>query len=231
MKKQLVEFITGTEKLKLFQNKGWNYFVTAHEIVDGIFYIYVDRSYNRGNETTLEFGGKFKFAGVYNKRDGEFYFCTYDLKDLLVDEYNASEFDDNPMKEKIASLINAKVMELIDNDIKNLEKYTDKSTYPWSERDLEYMQEHGCKDRTVEYIIAGKTIKDIVITYSLNPEIISSRAMVEYLIKGEKFILDRAIKEIEENYKQLKCQFAKNEIIKKRNCRCVKRCRTSCPLY
>lgn len=215
MKKQLVEFITGTEKLKLFQNKGWNYFVTSHEAEKGILYIYIDRSLNRGNSTNLEFGGKFKFAGVYNKRDGEFYFCTYDLRDLLMDEYNANEFDDVHVKTNIASLVSSKVMELIDNNIKNLEKYTDKSSYPWLESNIEYIREHGCKDHTVERIVAGKTIEDIVVAYNMNPDSISSRAMIEYLIKGEEFILDRAIREIEYNYKQLQYQFEKNEIVKK----------------
>lgn len=215
MRKQLVEFITGAEKLQLFQDKGWNCFVTAHEVEKGILYIYINRSYNRSNSTSLEFGGKFEFAGVYNKRDGEFYFCSYELSNLLGDEYNASEFDDAPMQAKIASLINSKVMELIDNDVKNLEKYTDNSTYHWLERDLEYIKEYGCKDRTVENIIAGKTIEDIVVAYDMKPDRISSRAMIEYLIKGEEFILDRAIREIEGNYKQLQYQFEKNEIVKK----------------
>lgn len=211
MKREIINFITGQERMYTLKHSSWNYFLSAQDFSETITYLYLSRNYSRDEKCELEFGGKFEFAGLYNKKDGEIYCCSYDLANILGDEYDSGQFGQGALKTRIMNLVNEKVCELINNDVKSLDRFEDNSVYYGYDRDLEYLKNHSKRSYAIDNILKGHNVDDVKFGWSISDRAIDTQDILNYLTIGDDFITSRAVKEIEKNHKFMQFNFIKNE--------------------
>lgn len=220
MKKQLVEFIKSNGRTLKVDMNNYRHFITFQEHSKNIMYIYMSkvyigrtRSQEEREQVTLEFNGKFEFAGMFNMNDEEIYFASYDFEKLLGDDYNDNN-DYSNVKQEVAGLIEQRVAELINNDAKSLEKYNDKSEYYGHEEKMQSLFEDRRVADARRLFLNGEKPEDITYKCSLGDNAISSESVLKYFTQGENFINEYAVNHIESKYKQIKYAIAYYQVLK-----------------
>lgn len=218
MKAQLVEFIKGNERdLTIVKGDSMYIFIT-HDISKNLSFIYMTKTYigrySTNEDKRLHTSDKFVFAGIFNRKDEEIYFASWDLTRVLGKEYNVEYYNESYVAKRFSTLVENRVKEIIDNDVKNIESYEDKSEFYNYDRNVSETREYRRNREARELVMQGTRPEAICFDVSLNKQETNTSTLIGYLEHGDDFIETYSQNYISLNKKSIQYKFIVMEVLK-----------------
>jgi len=189
--------------------KGYHYTLMRVRKNADFDYLYTQRQYNN---TDIERGGKFEYAGLYCRRNGLVYDCQYAARELFDDSEAQNARSEEALLKYLKAAVRSSVETTIGNDRNNL-RITELTTERMLENLVRYKESSANGHARKVYLDSDVGDYEFIFQCDYRPEQWTEDSMLAYILDPDGYVQAEAKKYINSHQEAMLTDFLESDMV------------------